>query len=159
MNDAPIGRTYRTGLWYRALSVLTPLVGCWILALYSRGVLIERDNAHVIEIAIGVGMLVFGAAFAVNAFVRRVSFSDTGIECSSIFEQVYFPYETIRGRREYVKELSRGRPRYLRLEANDGSKPLDIEKGAYDFDDAFWSWFNALPDLDAKEKASNFGLI
>lgn len=42
--------------------------------------------------------------------------------------------------------------RYLRLEATDGSKPFDIGKNMYGFDDVFWDWYYSLVDLDAGDK-------
>jgi hypothetical protein len=39
---------------------------------------------------------------------------------------------------------------------------MDFEK-SFTFDDSFYAWFNALPDLDADDKTvrkdSNFGLV
>lgn len=43
--------------------------------------------------------------------------------------------------------------RYLRLETMDGSKPFDVGKNMYAFDEAFWDWYYSLPNLDAVDKA------
>lgn len=155
MNDALIGRVYRTGFWYRMSYLSYALLGSFALTVPAT----RRDwgdgRGHLLVLALGAGMIVFGILFTINAFALRLSFSNSGIEYSSIFGQVYYPYETIRGRHEYTEEWSRGRPHHYQLWPIDGSEPIDFKKGAFRFDDAFWNWFYALPDMDAKESTSD----
>jgi hypothetical protein len=107
-----------------------------------------------------------------KAFTARISFSQDSIELSSFWNRRSKPLAAIVGRREYVVEGDgeSGSTRYLRLEFNDGSPPMDFGKHLYRFDEFFSQWFNELPDLDARDKAneesdkakhkdSNFGLV
>jgi hypothetical protein len=98
-----------------------------------------------------------------KAFSSRLIFSPTAVERRSILGNRSGSLSAIVGRREYVLRDEHGSTRYLRLEFGDGSSTLDFGKGLYVFDDAFWRWFNDLPDLDARDKEvhkdSNFGLV
>jgi len=116
---------------------------------------------------IAVVFLIVGIGLTINFFKATVTFTSDAIELNTIFARKKLPFSGIRGRREYVVRGGEvdagGSTRYLKLVPNDDRLPtLDFMKN-YTFDDAFYSWFNALPDLDAEDKKvhkdANFGLV
>jgi hypothetical protein len=165
VQNAPLGRVYRMAWWFRAFALFFLLFGGFFLIGVLRDIL-DGEKPHAIwEIAVSVVFPIIGAGMSAKAFTSRIIFSDGTIARTSFWDRRRVPLESIAGRREYVVESSGqgGSTRYLRLELNDGSSPLDCGKNLYRFDDAFWRWFNQLPDLDARDKqthlGSNFGLV
>lgn len=164
MANAPVGRVYRMSWWFRAFALFFLIFGGFFLAAVLRDV-IEGEKAHGIwDMVVAVVFPLVGAGMSAKAFTSKVTFSQDSVERASFWDRRSVPLTSIRGRREYVVQGDEGGDtRYLRLELNDGSRPLDFGKQLYRFDDAFWNWFYALPDLDARDKEhhkdSNFGLV
>lgn len=162
--SAPFNRVYRMNWWFRGFAVLFFMLG--VAALYGIGSqAAEVDELDWVKIVLATIFPVVGAVISLKAFSARIAFSNGAIEKSWTMRRQYLPLDAIRGRREHVVRGGQygSSTRYLRLEANDDRPPLDFGKNLYRFDDAFWAWFNQVPDLDARDreihKDSNFGLI
>jgi hypothetical protein len=165
MQNMPAGRVYRMSWWFRALAVFFLLFGGAFLFSCLRDIL-EGEKRHGIwDMVVSAVFPIVGLGMSAKAFTSRIIFSDDSITRRSFWGSRTVRLTSVAGRREYVVkgDAESGSTRYLRLEVNDGSPPLDFGKSLYRFDDAFWQWFNQLPDLDARDheahKDSNFGLI
>lgn len=151
--------------WFKAFALFFLLFGGCLL--FSIGLdLFDGGKAHgTWEIIVSVVFPIVGLGLTAHAFASRVEFSGTSLQRVTLLSHLSIPLSSIRGRREYVLRGGEegGDTRYLRLERNDGAPPVEFGKYLYRFDDDFWDWFNALPDLDeidrVKHKDSNFGLI
>jgi hypothetical protein len=105
------------------------------------------------------------AIFTWRSFQNMVRLSEDALEFRGPSGMRVLPFDKIKGRRRY---LSRGHVDtpdvwHLVLEPNDDRyTKIDLEE-LYRFDQAFYTWFNGLPDLDeidkANPKVSNFGLV
>jgi hypothetical protein len=110
-----------------------------------------------------------GAGMTTHAFVSRLAFSETALVQISFRSRKSLPYASIRGRREFVVSgNTAGSTRYLQLEPSDNGSALVFGKKLQHSMTRSGGWFNALPDLDAMDKAakdsgthttSNFGLV
>jgi hypothetical protein len=114
---------------------------------------------------LSVAFAVVGGFLVPLAYKSAVILLEDAIELRTIFVRKRLLFVAIRGRREYVVNGGgdEGSTRYLRLEPNDDRLPaLDFARN-FNFDGAFYAWFNKLPDLDAmdkiKHKDANFGLV
>ena len=167
--SAPVGRIYRMEFWFKAFAVSFLAIGLALLGTYVRDFLFSSQQANVGQVAIGLVIPIVGAGMTIKAFSARITFTADAIERSWAMGRQRMALDAICGRREYVvRSAKSGTTHYLRLESNDGSGPLDFGKKLYRFDDAFWQWFNELPDLDARDnddgdpaehQSSNFGLV
>ncbi len=85
---------------------------------------------------------------ALGSLYNRVTLYSNAIEYRNVWSTSWLQFGEIRGRREYLADLGRGgKVPHLLIVPNDDNLPfLDFAKG-YNFDDAFWAWFNRLPDL------------
>ena len=116
---------------------------------------------------IAVVLFIAGLGLTLNFFTATVTFTADAVEQRSLFRQATLPFGEIRVRREFVVWSSNAdggsRTRYLKLESNDDRHPPLEFMRSYTFDDAFFRWFNELPDLDAEDqkthKDANFGLV
>lgn len=149
---APTGRIYRMSLWFTGFSIFFLAFGIVFLGAFIRGVFSSQEGPDFGGIVVGLVLPVVGAGMAIKAFSSRISFTSDSVESSWAMGRESMPLSAICGRREYVVRGKSGATRYLRLESNDGSDPLDFGKYLYRFDDAFWQWFNQIPDLDARDK-------
>jgi hypothetical protein len=146
--------------WFRAFAIVFLLGGCFIFSRLRWDTFDLSKWYAVLGVVLLAVFPLVGAGLSVNAFTSKIRFSETAIERETLWGRRSMQYVSIKGRREYLAGGGEdGLTRYLRLESNNGSRPLDFGKGFYKFDDAFWAWFNRLPDLDAKVKGSNFGLV
>lgn len=106
------------------------------------------------EVVVPLLLLVVGSFSLFCKFRRTVSLSDTTIEVSDRMGTVSLRLDQIEGRRRYVDPGDDVSPNvvHLVLVPNDDRIPrMDIEK-IYNFDEAFYAWFNGLPDLDERDK-------
>jgi hypothetical protein len=162
---APVNRVYRTKLWHLALAFAILPYGFFSLLTEFRKMPSAEGRFDATDVVLGIISVAIGVYLTIRFFSFRVTFTLDAVEQSNIFNSKRLPYSAIRGRREYVVRGGEdgGETRYLKLEPNDDRFPtLDFMK-AYNFDDAFYSWFNQLPDLDEEDKTrpktSNFGLV
>jgi hypothetical protein len=159
IDTPPIGRVYRMVWWFRAVVFLVG--GAFVVYELTREDLQKslRWTTTLGGISIGVSAVFLIA----KAFTSTVEFSADSITSGWIFYTRSVEYSRIRGRREFVVQGEESTTRYLRLETTDGSRPFDVGKNMYAFDERFWTWYRALPDLDAGDQVrgqgSDFGLV
>jgi hypothetical protein len=164
LQDAPVGRVYRMSWWFRGFALFFLLFGGTFLFACLRDILDGEQRHGIWDMVVSVVFPIVGAGMSAKAFTSKIIFSEDSIARTSFWGCRRVRLESIAGRREYVVkgDGEGGSTRYLRLELGDGSAPLDFGKSLYRFDNAFWVWFNQLPDLDARDKQkhkdSNFGL-
>jgi hypothetical protein len=166
--SAPIGRVYRMSWWFRSFALFFLVFGLVFALSFGRDFLEGHDQEWT-KILIAMAFPIIGAGITIRAFSSRIAFTADSVDKSWVMGRRRMALDTICGRREYVVRGKNGSTRYLQIVANDGSAPLDFGKQLYGFDDAFWHWFNQLPDLDARDKEeprdstqhkdSNFGLV
>ncbi len=103
--------------------------------------------------------------FTLRSFRNRVRLSQESLELHGLSGTRVLPIQSIKGRRRYLSRGDIDTPSvwHLVLEPDDDRYPkMDIEE-LYRFDEQFYNWFNALPDLDeidkTRPKSSNFGLV
>lgn len=157
----PIGRVYRMVWWFRVFALVF-LAGC-PFAVYELTREAVQESLRWTTI-LGATSLGVSAFFLIaKAFTSTLDFSGDSLTARWVFHTRTLEYSRIRGRREFVVTGEESSTRYVRLETTDGSKPFDIAKNMYAFDDAFWAWYYSLPDMDAADKVggkgSNFGLV
>ena len=150
IDSPPIGRVYRMVWWFRASAVVFPVGGAFVVYELTREHLQEslRWTTTLGGISIGVSAVCLLA----KAFTSTVEFSGDSITSRWIFYARSLEYSRIRGRRECVVQGEESTTRYLRLETTDGSRPFDVGKNMYAFDEQFWTWYRGLPDLDAGDR-------
>jgi hypothetical protein len=149
--NAPVGHVYRTVWWHRAAVLLTVIVGLGIIWSGVSGIATDQDDSHVGAIVIGTILAIVGTLLTVNAWISRISFSDSAIEQSTLLDQDIVYFDAIGGRREYSRWVGRMPARFIRIESLSGRDRLEIRKWRYNFDDDFWRWFDQLPNLDSDD--------
>lgn len=122
----------------------------------------EARNPRFLPMLVSLICFAGGILWTFDAFGSRVTFSPERIEVRGLHGRKSLPLDAVRGRRAY--SVSGGgdpviRTRYFKLEPEDDRLPvLDFQRD-YNFDSAFFEWFNKLPDLDSLDKKkNNFGL-
>jgi hypothetical protein len=160
---APVGHVYRMSWWFRGFAIFFLIFGGFFLYAKCRDALQHEKTVGIGEILVSVVLPLAGLGMTAPGFASRLEFSHGSVERVTLLNREAISLSSIRGRRQYVARSGRGSTSYLRLERNDGYTPIDFGKKLYQFDDDFWAWFNALPDLDAmdkvKHKDSNSGLV
>jgi hypothetical protein len=156
-------RVYRIKWWRRIFSVFLGVFGLLFLAAQLIMEFDFGDGKHFFSILIGVVILAVGSYAAAKDFKALITLTPDAIQVRNLSGTQQLLLSAIRGRREYVTYSGRSRTRYLRLEPKNNRQPtLDFERD-FNFDQAFFAWFNALPDLDAIDEAarktSKFGLV
>lgn len=160
---AGTAHVYRMKLWRRVFPVFFIVFGLlFLLSLFSKGMDIEDGN-QLISLLVAFVFLLIGCFMTASAFRSTITLAANAIELRTLFSRQELLISAIRGRREYEVNTGRNRTRYLRLEPNDDRlSAISFEK-SYAFDESFYAWFNALPDLDEADKKrhkdSNFGLV
>jgi hypothetical protein len=97
-------------------------------------------------------LLLSGAYQTANAFISRITLYQDSVELRTAFNRRSLRFSEIRGRREYIG-MSRAKTRYFKLEPNDNRlNSLSFAEQAFTFDQAFFDWFNELPNLDAADE-------
>jgi hypothetical protein len=157
--------TYRMKSSERFVAVVLLSVGLLFTTGIWGAVLTGARDPKFLEMMFPIGFSLVAAIFTWRAFRNSVRFSDHAVELRSLSGVYVLPLDKIKGRRRYLNRGDENSPDvwHLVLEANDDRYPkLDIEE-LYRFDELFYTWFNALPDLDeidrTRPKASNFGLV
>jgi hypothetical protein len=174
-NSGLSARVYRITWWWRAGAVFFLTIGSVVSIGIWNGIIFGEREPKFAEMVGTPVLAIVGVFLAWSAFRATVTLSADAIELRTLFERKRLPLNAIRGRREYVVRGGTvdvgGSTRYLKLEPNDDRLPtMDIVK-YFNFDDRFYQWFKALPDLDALDKQrrealekdphnnSNFGLV
>jgi len=158
-------RVYPMSWWQRMVGIVLLAVGSLFLVVFRWGAASGKREASFLELMFPVVYLLFAGVFTIRAFRNFVCLSETSIELRTLTAKSVLPFDKIKGRRRYVDRSGDEAPdvRHLVLVPNDDRFPrLDIEE-LYRFDDDFYRWFDALPDLDELDKyrlkTSNFGLV
>jgi hypothetical protein len=112
--------------------------------------------------------LLSGGGVTIVSFRTFVRLSESSIEVSRLRGARMLPFDKIKGRHGYTERADPyGTPsRHLVLESNDVRFPrIDINE-CKEFDEAFYRWFDSLPDLDKldgieelQSKYANFSLV
>ena len=163
-NPAPTYRVYHLHWGQRAFALLFLAFSAFFVIGSWRSVLFGQEEPRPSLLILSVVFLLVGVGLTINALQTTVTFTCNAIELRSILSRLKLPLSKIRGRRELAARGEEGgETRYLCLVPNDDRLPtLQFMKG-YTFDDAFYRWFNELPDLDAEDKKvhkdANFGLV
>jgi hypothetical protein len=144
-----IGRAYRIR-WFNRLAFLFVFgVSVAFAVGMFRGAR-EDETQRALWNCFGMGLLaVTSGILTLSSFYNRVTLYANAIEFRSVWSTSWLQFAEIRGRQKYSAGGGRGiRIPHLRILPNDERLPiLDFEKH-YNFDDAFYAWFNRLPDLD-----------
>jgi len=113
--------------------------------------IVPSHNGNLIGLLVSPALLLYGIYKTANAFISTVTLFADSIEVRTAFNCRSILFNEIRGRREYVNNWGRSKTWYYRLVPNDDKLgTLEFEQN-FNFDEAFFSWFNRLPDLDAAE--------
>lgn len=160
----PGAHVYRLKWWVRvAASAFLGLSAVLAATNWVRAMTGEKD-AHLFQMIVSVVLVCVGVVWTLYAFQSTVTLTEDAIELRDLAGRKNLPLASICGRRTYVVTGGNppGQTRYLKLEPDDDRLPiLDFQKD-YNFDAAFFAWFNSLPDLDSMDKtrpkSSNFGL-
>lgn len=154
---APVGRIYRMVWWFRLFAALFLVIGGLVGYGFVHGTMRETDSLKWTTILGAIALSVSALYLIAKAFTSIVEFSGDSITMRWIFYTRSLEYSRIRGRREFVVQGEESTTRYFRLETKDGSRPFDVGKNMYGFDEQFWEWYRSLPDLDAVDKARDKG--
>jgi len=142
--ESPTGifRVYRTNAFQRVFSLIFTGFAAFALVAIWYGILSGAREPIFWDMAVPVILVIAGVLFTFRAFRNSVYLSDNAIRFKSLVDDSVLPFDKIKGRRRYPK--------------------IDLQE-TYKFDDHFYRWFNALPDLDELDKhrlkTSNFGLV
>ncbi|MDR3793496.1 MAG: hypothetical protein P4L03_08950 [Terracidiphilus sp.] len=156
---------YRVKLSQRILAILLLCVGVFFWVVSWGGALSGEREANFLELMFPVLFAGLSGYFVVRGYRNSVWLSDRTIEVRSVFNTKVLLLDKVAGRRRYLDRSGGHGPHYWHLVVesdDDGDAKLDFEE-FYTFDDFFYRWFNALPDLDERDKTlkkkSNFGLV
>ena len=156
---------YRMKSSQRAVGIILLGVGTFFLVAFWGGAISGTRDATMLELFVPIAYLLFAGFFTARAYRNFVALSENAVELQSLVARKKLPFDKIHGRRRYLVRGDENSPSvwHLKLEPNDDRFPtLDFEE-TYRFDEAFYAWFNALPNLDALDKElskpSNFGLV
>lgn len=145
-----IGRAYRVrwsdrifALFGFAFSLI------FVIAAGTYGLAPAQDTPAWLPIFVLGLLAIIGGILTLSTFYNRVTLYPDAIEYRTVWSTTWLRFNEIRGRREYTAYRTiRGDAR-LRVVSSNGEVPmLDFQKN-YNFDDAFWTWFRSLPDLES----------
>ncbi len=168
MSEAPQGaeRIYRIGWFQRFFCIVFTAFGVVLLIAFWGGAITGTREASWIELMVPILFIVAGGLFSARAFKNYIALSQSEIRMQRVLVLRALPIDKIRGRRRYLVKGDGESPNvwHLKVVSDDDRFPtLDFEESYYTFDDYFWAWFKALPDLDERDKTgpkpSNFGLV
>lgn len=156
-------RVYTMRSSQRIVAIVLAAVALVVVVAVWYAVLSDRQKPDFFAMIFPVVFLLFTVGYTIRTFHNSFLLSAQQIELRGLRGTRTLPLNKIRGRRRYIDSRGEGSPvPHLVIESNDDLFPkLDIEE-LYRFDDEFYAWFNALPDLDeldkTRHKPSNFGL-
>jgi hypothetical protein len=160
-----MSRIYRMKTSQRVISIVLLVAGLFFTIAIWWGVLTGTREPKFLDMMFPIAFSLLGGIFIWSSFRNMVRLSEDSIELRSFSGRRVLPFNKIRGRRRYLSrgDLDSVDVWHLVLEPNDDRCiKIDLEE-LYQFDEVFYAWFNALPDLDEIDKAklrdSNFGLI
>lgn len=146
------------GLIFSGFSAIA-LVGIWSQVLSG------KLDLNLVNVMLPLVFVIVGVLLTTRAFRNSISLTSNSVKLKSLTGNAILPFELIKGRRRYLDKGDSDSPSvwHLVLESNDDRFPrIDIQE-TYKFDDHFYRWFYALPDLDVldntRPKPSNFGLV
>src|SRR4051812_29405317 len=157
-------RVYRMKSSQRIVGIVLVAVFLLVVVAIWSEVFLDTRAPNFFEMMAPVVALLFVVAMAIRSFHNAVIVSDQRIDLRGISGTRSLPLDKIKGRRRYLSQGDAESPDvwHLVIESDDDRFPnLDMEE-LYRFDDEFYAWFTALPDLDeldkTRPKPSNFGL-
>lgn len=158
-------RIYRMKTSQRLVSIVLLVVGLLFTVEIWWSVLTGTRETKFLEMMFPLVFSLAAAIFTLRSFQNMVRLSDDTLEFRGPSGTRVLPLDKIKGRRRYLSRGDVDSPDiwHLVFEPNDDRyTKIDLEE-LYRFDEAFYTWFNALPDLDEIDKAnprvSNFGLV
>jgi len=157
-----VDHVYYMTWWSRASALFVLAVGSvFCIAVWS-GPIFPAQNADLVRLFASAALLLYGFYQTANAFLSTVTLLQGSVEVRTAFSRKSLLFSEIRGRRQYTS-MGRYRTAYFKLEPDhDRLYSLAFEQ-AFTFDEAFFQWFNSLPDLDAidenNEKDSKFAPV
>jgi hypothetical protein len=151
-NSAPFLAVYHVKGVIRAAALAMLATGF----IFSAGIVsrvklgLEPPSA---EIALIISLIVLCTViFALHAFTSSLRFTTDAVEKRSILTVVSIPLDHIRGRRQIAAGGDGENVRFFVIVPSHRSLPTIKCAEYHEFDDAFYDWFQSLPDLDAKAK-------
>jgi hypothetical protein len=149
----------------RLVSIVLLVVALLLTVGTWWSVLTGTREPKFLEMMFPIAFSLGAAIFTLRSFQNMVRLSGDALEFRGFSGTRVLPLDKIKGRRRYLMRGNLDAPDvwHLVLEPNDDRyTKIDLEE-LYQFDEAFYTWFNALPDLDEIDKAnprvSNFGLV
>ncbi|HEY2857491.1 MAG TPA: hypothetical protein VGJ21_03695 [Terracidiphilus sp.] len=149
----PRERTYRVRLWNKVSSVLATLIILGILAFCIHDALVSGYELNKLELLFLMAVAFGGVFYTAQMFLSYLTFTQDQIEMSDALKIRAVPLASISGRRERIRYRPKSRVLCSVLVSSDGRYPdLEFSKNLFDFDDAYWEWYQGLTDLDAEEE-------
>jgi len=154
-----VARVYRLSWrgWIFPLIVLAAGIDGTVGHLTGSSKPYSRDNGMFGSVSLMVG----GVLLAISAFSSKVILSDDAIEMRTIFSKNRLLFSEIRGRRESadigltgsetVDRIMRNIASSWKLEPTDNKLNSININNSFALDDAFYEWFNQIPDLDDED--------
>jgi len=162
-DTAPLFHVYRMKLLQRAIALFIASFGASFVIFSINDLISGTSEPDTKSLLLGVTFLAAGIGTSIYAFTARISFTQTTVEHRTILSRKELPLNQIKGRRERMVTGKGGSTKYLSLVPDDDRlRTLEFSVN-YALDEAFYRWFQSLPDLDANDKEmhkdSNFGLV
>lgn len=152
-------RFYRMKWGQRITAFMTLGVGCLAFVLTVSGDQPPDIVRRVIYDLVVVGFVLVGVWMLLSSFWSKVTWSPESIEVRSLTETAEMPLDAIRGRRQYQTRNRYGNTVHFVLVPKSSGDPELEFTDKFSFDDNFKAWYSRLPDLNAAQKNSDFGLI
>jgi len=156
-----VGHVYYRKWWGRAGTVLLLIVGAAFCTTVWDVPNFSPQNPQLLTMFVSAVILFVGIYQTANAFISTVTLFAESVESRTAFVCRRLLFSEIRGRRQYITG-GRYKTAYFSLVPNDDRLYTLAFVQAFNFDEAFFRWFNHLPDLDAAdekmEKESKAGL-
>ena len=165
MESSPmVARVYRLNWRGWAFPLFVLAIGlCQTVGYYTEALHRSRYGP-VVDVVGGFGLLAGGFILTISAFSSKLILSDDAIEVRDFFSTNRLLFSEIRGQRERDCIGLTGFERVdmaltniastWKLEPkNDGARAIEI-RNVFAFDDAFYEWFNQIPDLDEEDETT-----
>jgi hypothetical protein len=147
-----VGHVYYRKWLDRVGAVFTLVVGAALSTIVWSDLLIPPHNGNLTRLVVSAALLLYGIYLTANAFISTVTLFAGSIEARTAFSRKSLQFSEIRGRREYISGAGRYKTPYFSLVPKDNGLNILAFQQAYNFDEAFFRWFNHLPDLDAADE-------